>query len=56
LKIREFKILVGRKLLTFVRTNRRNVQEFRRDPNAKASSAYEDNALKMLQYRSRLKT
>jgi hypothetical protein len=40
---------VDRKLLTFVRTNRRSVQEFRRHPNAEASSANENNALKKLQ-------
>jgi hypothetical protein len=42
-------------LLTFVRTNRRSVQEFRRHPNAEASSANENNTLKKLQWRSRIK-
>jgi hypothetical protein len=39
LKIREFKIPVERKLLTFVRTNKGSAQEFGKHPNAKAFSA-----------------
>jgi hypothetical protein len=38
-----------RELLTFVRTNRRSVQEFGRHRNAEASSADENNAVKKLQ-------
>jgi hypothetical protein len=46
---KEFKIPVEKKLLTFVRTKRRSVQEFARDPNSKVSSANENNAVKKLQ-------
>jgi hypothetical protein len=45
-KIRELKIPVDRKLLTFVRTNKRSVQEFGRHPNAKPSSAKGNNTVK----------
>jgi hypothetical protein len=46
---RGFKIPLERELLTFVRTNRRSVQEFGRHRNAEASSADENNAVKKLQ-------